>query len=311
MVRFKLILYFIGFLTLSPGNAQDSLTIGEIPIDDSDSMSVTAVTSSNLAITQAFVVSSAEDRSRRWLNISPGIIPESKGLATPTIETDANKGTFSFVLSGVDSGSYLGNRMLRENGHFPIHFEVAFSNPEEVTIKGRTLPFDDVNCFYSFVTNEYVVELIFVAPQSAPKPNDKIITRKSSNKQVQGNESKPGRTLAAARNTSISDLRAKIIDVVFIAAGALGLVILLLLIILLIKKITQKNGQGSEDFSQVLAEKTTSRPHASQTKNRVEGETARVETREEKVRRIMETQNISYDEAALRIDYEMMSENND
>ncbi len=313
MSRLTCIWIMLGILaSYGAGNAQDSLQITEhfVELDKLELIEPASElpldTTPRFGITAALQILTGEDDARRWLSVSNGDQFSLQGVTQPEYETNANAGSFSLRLFGMDTTAYLGRRMVRDHGHFPIHFNVEFADSQTLIISGRTLPYDDIACIYSFDRDEYRLELIF--KEQSPRlisatPTENLGNIDSSNSATPIDIQQPTDEKSTSQPLAY---QAMLIDSILIAAIGLGLILLLLGGFLLIKKI-RKNQKKSTNFADVMAKKAA------------ESETGKesipeepliltAEMREERIRNMMESKGVSYDEAALRIQYEAMNQ---
>ena len=80
-------------------------------------------------------------------------------ILTPNLRMDAAAGEFQLTFAPIDTAAFTGTRFLRQTGDFPLHLNVFFANDTTIVLKGRTTPFDDVALYYRFDTFCYVLEI--------------------------------------------------------------------------------------------------------------------------------------------------------
>ncbi|MEA3286018.1 MAG: hypothetical protein U9Q77_01395 [Candidatus Marinimicrobia bacterium] len=260
---------------------------------------------------QALRINSGEDSSRRWLSISGEGLNSGSTLLYPIYETNGNEGSFWIKLTGFETSAYLGNRMLRDHGQYPIHFQVDLIDSQTVAITGKTLPYDDVRCTYSFDLDEYRLEFIFheSTPMQLFDPASPNQPSHDSNLSFASGE---GRSIASGttHRNSTKKVWGMLKDSVMIASSVLGLVLLILGIILTIIKMKQKWPAKSQKFADVLGRKAQNDDHVPEVDNDVPPVNT-PEIQEARIRELMQTDNISYDEASLRIQYQTMNLDSD
>lgn len=280
-----------------PLTAKDSILINpsDASTDDADSFALSK-------ITPAIIIDTKEDKTHRWVTISGGMSDSLGSIPKPILLTDGNAGSFSLELSGVDTSTYLGTRMYRDHGHYPMQFQVELLDSNAILISGKTLPYDEISSHYSFDREAYVLEFTFEIPQTSAavaKTNIKSVTSDNP-----GIVEKPAQKSDLKRSSV--DLMAMLYNAIIIAGAALGMVILVLLVILILKKIRTPQTVEQRHFADVLDTKAVASSIES-SDSPIDPDILTPEIREEKIRGLMEAESISYDEAALRVQYESMN----
>lgn len=302
--------FLLSLLTLTgTGFSQDSVTSA-----DSLSQLAPPILSNVDQVPEAFTpvlvtIVCEEDRSKRWISIAGGTSPRSQSMIQPDYETDAGEGSFTISLRGIDTVAYLGSRMHRGYGHYPIQYEVIYPDSHTVIIRGKTLPFDDVRCYYSFELQEYRLEFIFNdrgAPLVAQSKVDRA-AQKTTNPPNQDSERVT--TNHPGTSSSLGSSKSLLLNSTLIATVGVGFVLLVIGLMILGKRRRARKAAADPNFAEVLDSKSGGNK-AVEAANSGEPEVLTVEMREEKIRTLMESQNVSYDEAALRIQYETMDQDN-
>ncbi len=257
----------------------------------------------SLNLIKAVAIRTGEDLERRWLRISLGSPSAGSDFQRPLIETNANEGIFALTLSGIDTAAYLGNRMLRDHGQYPIQFQVEFSDSQTVMISGKTLPFDDVQYYYSFDQEAYRLDFIFDDPNlfltsDMREPRQSL---DANSRNIHEPEELPTVGKGAAT------IKQKLIDAVIMAALILGAILLIFGVIVFVSKNKRDRQENTREFSDVLEEKSENNENI-MVATSLEPLVLTAEAREEKIRELMRSDDISYDEAALRIQYETMNQ---
>jgi len=266
----------------------------------------TLLTDNQMQVTPAFKLESGESAEQRWIVITASVPQLAESIRKPIIMTNGSTGEFSWCLDGVDTTTYLGNRMLQDHGHYPIYYTVQFPASNTIMIQGKTLPYDDMNCFYSFQREEYRLEFLFAGDQqtdlagSAPLLKtdvDKI----NKTKQLTSSTNHPTQSESAA----YFELFMKALR---IASIALIVVVLLLLGYFLVRSLRRQTASFSKPFSAVLDDKTIA--ESGQINTGGEALVLTPEQQEEQIRQLMERDSIGYDEAALRVQYASLDGSN-
>ncbi len=273
--------------------------------DSTETPSDTPRLISNLNITAPLVIETDEDKSMRWLIVSGGASESNGVISKPILEADGNAGSFTFRIDGVDTTSYLGSQMQRDHGQYPIQYQVEFVDSQSIYISGRTLPYDEINSYYAFDSDVYHLEFIFaekvpvaeLIKDTESQPKAAKTTATSQEPQIK----KPLKKL----NWSSSAMMPRLFDAIKIAGAVLVLILLVLVIVFLLKKIRVTKPSQTGNFAEMLDGKTAE-GLAESTQKADEPEVLSPEQKEEKIRTLMETEGISYDEAALRIQYTSM-----
>ncbi len=302
MKRISILGHIVGLsLLLSMSNAQDSTLVLDT-LDLVDTLVLdSAQQKTELQFTQALVIQSDEDETMRWVSISPGSVSADSILHYPIFVADANEGSFSLQIVGLDTAAYLGNRMLRDSGHFPIHYQVDLLDSLVIQISGKTLPYDDVHYYYSFDRDEYRLEFIFEDQEV------KIGTHLQAPNHVEmAVETTPAKLNYNIIAGKTSDFKKMLLNSVYIALAALVLTLILYFMLKSFRKKTSPGLGSAENFADMLDKKAElERPV-------IEGNTEQnvltPESKEEKIRNLMDTEKLSYDEAALRVQYQTMNQ---
>ena len=307
----RFILPFVMLFTLTFSFAQENLNAMDNASSSESLKTPNHSSDDNFEITPALLIETGENKSRRWITISGGISDSSRGVTRPILEMDGNDGSFSWVISGMDTATYLGSRLHRAPGHFPVQYQVDFIDSESIVIRGKTLPFDDIKNYYSFTNNIYRLEFVFSENLRTIPPVGSE-GQKTNPTPIQSDRPDSKMSLSDAMDSSRSDaLMSMLYNAIIIAGGGLVIVLLLLVIILLFRKLRRQKGEtASQHFSKVLDDKTQG-DVAQVEQNPAELDIMTPELREEKIRMLMESDGISYDEAALRVQYETMNKDYD
>ncbi len=257
-----------------------------------------------MPITPALLIQTDESSTRRWITISMGDLDSSLTPLRPNYVADGNLGSFSVELEGFDLNAYLEPKWQRIYGKYPLQYEVEFVDSLRIKIKGRTLPFISMECSYLFNRNEYRIEFIY---------QDRTLTGFSlSSHEIQKIDSAFGGTSQGSAKRAFENsqglrsarLKPLLYNSLYIAGGAIALVFAVLISIMILKKM--KARKIDPNFADMLDTKTP--PILEQTPPVVdEPEILTPEMREEKIRSLMASDSISYDEAALRVQYESLN----
>ncbi len=304
MNKHHLAILAVLLMLFSLSHSQDSLGLSDSSVSKVDGLELNSDTSDfELNLTSALMIECGESPGLRWISIATGPSDTTLHIRKPEYVTDANAGSFEIIFSGVDTSTYLGDRMYRGHGSYPIHYQVTFIDSQTLSITGKTLPYDDIRLNYSFDMAEYRIDFEFQDIESgitditeaanAAVPHAPVNATKTSD--VMGESLEP-----------FMDM---LYDAVLLAAAALLIILLILVIILMVRKIRKTKPVPSGNFSEMLDSKAA--PTDSEAP--VVSEEAVVfttEMREEKIRALMEQEKVSYDEAALRVQYEMMNQDN-
>jgi len=262
----------------------------------------------DIQLTQAIVIQSGEDDFMRWVSISPGSRTADSRLPYPVLLTDANAGSFTLQILDLDTTAYLGSRMLRDHGHFPIHYRIDFPDSSGIQISGKTLPYDDISCFYSFDRDEYRIEFVFKdqAEKKITTPQGKQNPVVLSNAPNNGAASqKLNRNIMAGK---ASEFKGMLLNSIYIALAALGLTVLVYFLMKYLKEKMKTKPIAGHNFADLLDEKADASNQDSVNK---EPEILTPQLKEEKIRVLMDVEKLSYDEAALRVQYQTMNQVDD
>ena len=82
---------------------------------------------------------------------------DSLPILVPTLKLNGQEGEFQFGLGPIDTTLYLGSRFRREEGEIPVHLNVFFPNDSTIYLRGKTPPFTDISVHYDFIREAYVI----------------------------------------------------------------------------------------------------------------------------------------------------------
>ena len=301
-----LLLFMISF---SLAKAQDSTAKAEIiPLHDAPAQLVHIDFPSDTLI-HIKNIECEEDMSTRWISVSLGSGNSTHTPIVPYYKADAVEGSFSLELVGVDPTTYTDSRLVRDHGNYPIQYQVTSVTPRSMVITGKTIPYDSVNCYYSFNQNKYYYAFMFNRQlegsyTKSPDENINGILSTSSQGHSVGSVKSPGIALEnASMYTSIfrdSELIIGFVLVtIFIAVCAFLIGI----------KMSNRKHASAQDFAGVLEEKTSAKDTEIE-KVEEDPQLSEKNLHEKKIRGLMESKKISYDEAALRVQYDFIEYSN-
>ena len=259
--------------------------------------------SSKLLITPAVILKTGESDARRWISISMGHLDSSLIPLRPEYTADGSRGSFSVELAGLDPDAFLESKWQRVYGMYPLQYEVEFVDSVHIKIKGRTLPFVDMECSYSFNRNEYRIEFNYEGLDLTGSLTDSQGGQKNDLVMGGTSEGAAQQAFEVSQGIRSAKLMPLLYNSMYIAVGAVILVFAILLGIQMYKKI--KARKSDHTFADMLDAKS---PPIQEEKPAVlkEPEILTPEMREDKIRAMMASDTISYDEAALRVQYESM-----
>lgn len=245
------------------------------------------------------LVYTEEDSYRRWLTLSLSTHDSTQQVAKPMIQSTSREGQFTLALAGLE-GRYTAQRSLfKDVGHFPLQYELIVSEEDSLFIKGNTVPFEFIKSTFSFDSNEYLIEIIYSEAVSLGKGSD---TKQHVSKSMGKTDTKLPR-LATSRSGDLKDL---FMQSLVIAGGSFSLVLLILISWFLVKARRRKAIRPS--FGDVLENRSnTPSPNPSEPDTPANTEVSRPLTPEQKeaqIREIMAKDDLTYDEATLRIQYQ-------
>ena len=245
------------------------------------------------------LIYSEEDHQGRWISVAFHDVSQSPDVRRPLITEDGAEGSFSLVFTGIGSASLQNPGQVQEHGHFPLQYQVQRLDPNTLRISGKTLPFDDIKSSYSFDASEYLMEFIYTDPHLMATQQHEPASRV-----------KPGRAvsptgLPESRETVFStharQLKVFFVDSLIIAGSGSVLVILLVLGLYLRRR---RNRRGpNRDFGDIMDQKNGPDP-GSQAQPVIKHEVFTEQMRENRIREIMVSNDLTYDEAALRFGFE-------
>jgi len=305
IIRYIVVLITLGGIALSQEKSA-ALKSGALldSIALQDSLFELESASADFELTQAVIVQTDESSTRRWISISTGALVSGQNVMHPAYTADSATGNFSFILDGVDTTAYLGHRKQRDTGYFPIQYEITFPDSERIAIRGRTLPFSDASCYYSFDLNDYRLDFSFKKLDQPANP----MNSSAGNLAKIGLEAKTPETGLGVegdhRRPNADRISPLFYNALFVAGAAMTLVLLVFIGVLMIRKM--KQNKTTHTFAEFMDAKSPPEIDEAPIGNPA-AEILTPELREEKIRALMVSENISYDEAALRVQYESLN----
>lgn len=301
--------FSILLLLLQPLAAQDS-TLAMNSIINLDSTGSGEDTDQPMAgMLQAIVIKSGENDTSRWVSVAVDRAHLIQGIHYPTIETDANAGSFDIELYNLDSNAYLGSDLIQDSGKFPIQYKVEFPDSLTLHIQGQVLPYDDISTSYSFDKDEYRIEFIF---KNQSQKLFKQAQEMPQEQKVVSAHAEPSPEYDTQLNHNLidkktSEFKAMLKRSVMLATIALGATLFLFFLIVFVKKQLRHKSTLDQNFSEVLDEKVDA-PESDDNGGEPGPTIMTPELKEERIRNLMENDKLSYDEAALRVQYEQMDQ---
>ena len=302
-----ILLFFV--LSFSLVKAQDSTVKTEIiPPHDAPSQLV-HIDFPSETLMHVKNIECGEDKSTRWISVSLGSDNSTHTPIVPIYEADAVEGSFSLELIGVDPTTYTDSRLVRDHGNYPIQYQVITTTPRSMVITGITIPYDSVNCYYSFNQNKYYYAFMFnrqLEGSYTKSPAEKLngILSTSSKGHPAGSVKSPG---IALKNVAMyaSIFR----DSELIIGFVLVTIFIAVCAFLIGRKMSNRKHASAQDFAGVLEEKTSAKDTKIE-KVEEDPQLSEKNLHEKKIRGLMESKKISYDEAALRVQYDFIEYSN-
>ncbi len=250
-----------------------------------------------------------EDKSTRWISVSIGTFNSTNTPIAPLYYTDAIEGHFSLELAGVDPTTYTDSRLVRDHGNYPIQYQVISKTPQSLVITGKTVPYDRVISHYSFNQNKYYFAFIFskhLQGSNSKSPDENLIGVLTTPSQ--------GHPLGTVKSSGMVLENASTYSSIFKDSELIiGFVLVTILIavgaFLLGSKISNRKKVSAQGFTDVFEEKTAVNDSQIE-KVDEDSQLSEKNSHEMKIRGLMESNKISYDEAALRVQYNFIEYNN-
>lgn len=110
-------------------------------------------------LSDRFVLMTEEfDQFRRIIFVSP-LHQEICTTYLPIVVADSLNGEFTITLSSLDTSLFVGKRLYKLMGNFPIRLAVLFPDSQTILLDGKTVPFEKIVSYYVIDGEKFIFDI--------------------------------------------------------------------------------------------------------------------------------------------------------
>lgn len=98
------------------------------------------------------------DQFRRIIFVSP-LHQEIRTTYLPIVVADSLNGKFTITLSSLDTSLFIGKRLYKLKGNFPIRLAVLFPDSQTILLDGKTVPFEKIVSYYVIDGGKFIFDI--------------------------------------------------------------------------------------------------------------------------------------------------------